>query len=592
MATRTESIPRPGDRFRVGNWIVEPSLNRITRLGVAVEIERKAMEVLVVLAERAGDVVDRKQLLDAIWQTEFVSDNTVAARIYELREAFEDDARNPRYIDTIPKRGYRLIADVRFATRAEHGAGAPVEATLDPRNERRPYPGLAPFIEADAADFFGRGVEVATLWRKIASRRLLAVVGPSGAGKSSLVRAGVAATAPPGWRVVVCQPGSEPFLAVARAMAPDLAGDAEEMRRLLAFHDPDMALAVAARWRGRWDEALLVVDQFEELFTLNQDPARERVAGLLRRLVDAAGIHVVLVLRDDSLIHCHRHRDLDPIFRDLTPVAPPAGRELRRALCEAAARRLFDFESELLVEELVGKVEAERGALSLLALTVSRLWELRDRDRRLLTREAYQQIGGVGGALAEHAEATLEAVGAVRLQIVRELFRNLVTAQGTRAVREWNELLSVFSDAHRETAEELVRELIDARLLTSFELREGDGEPTRIVEIVHESLLTSWPRLVRWQAQEADAAPHRDHLRQAARTWEERGRSDDLLWSGSAFREYALWRERYPGGLSELEEVFAAAMTALATRRRRRRRVAVVAAIVLAAAAAIIVGAL
>jgi hypothetical protein len=137
-----------------------------------------------------------------------------------------------------------------------------------------------------------------------------------------------------------------------------------------------------------------------------------------------------------------------------------------------------------------------------------------------------------------------------------------------------------------------VRELIDARLLTSFELREGDGEPTRIVQIVHESLLTSWPRLVRWQAQEADAAPHRDHLRQAARTWEERGRSDDLLWSGSAFREYALWRERYPGGLSELEEVFAAAMTALATRRRRRRRVAVVAAIVLAAAAAIIVGAL
>ncbi len=101
--------------------------------------------------------------------------------------------------------------------------------------------------------------------------------------------------------------------------------DAEEMRRLLAFHDPDMALAVAARWRGRWDEALLVVDQLEELFTLNPEPVRERFVELLRRLVDAAGIHVVLVLRDDFLLECHRHPQLEPIFSDLTPIGPPAG---------------------------------------------------------------------------------------------------------------------------------------------------------------------------------------------------------------------------------------------------------------------------
>jgi WD40 repeat protein len=135
----------------------------------------------------------------------------------------------------------------------------------------------------------------------------------------------------------------------------------------------------------------------------------------------------------------------------------------------------------------------------------------------------------------------------------------------------------VFSDSRRESAREVLRALIDARLLTSFEDEPSDqasaGSRHR-VEIVHESLLRAWPRLVRWQTQDADAAQLRDQLRQAARTWDEHERTDDMLWTGSAFREYAVWRERYQGGLSELEEAFAAAMTSLATRRRRRRQIA------------------
>ncbi|PWB68652.1 MAG: hypothetical protein C3F15_15995, partial [Holophagae bacterium] len=333
----------------------------------------------------------------------------------------------------------------------------------------------------------------------------------------------------------------------------------------------------------------------EELFTLNAEPVRERFAELLRRLVDAAGIHVVLVLRDDFLLDCHRHPQLEPIFSDLTPVGPPAGSELRRAVTEPAARRLYGFESGSMVDEMVGEVEAERGALPLLAFAVSRLWELRDRERRLLTREAYERIGGVVGALAQHAEATLEKVGRERLPIVRELFRNLVTAQGTRAVRDVDELLSVFADSQRECAREVLRALIDARLLTSFE--DGASEQASAgarhrVEIVHESLLRAWPRLVRWQTQDADAAQLRDQLRQAARTWDEHERTDDMLWAGSAFREYALWRERYPGRLSELEEAFAAAMTSLATRRRRRRRVVLISGFAVLLAVLAVVGTL
>jgi hypothetical protein len=189
--------------------------------------------------------------------------------------------------------------------------------------------------------------------------------------------------------------------------------------------------------------------------------------------------------------------------------------------------------------------------------------------------------------LAQHAEATIDRIGAERIPIVREIFRNLVTAEGTRAVCEWDELLSVFGDdagtetvgkgfvPNREVAEEVLRELIDARLLTSYEVREEDREPTRRVEIIHESLLGNWPRLVRWQAQDEEGALLRDQLKQAARTWDEHGRNDDTLWTGSAYREFAVWRERYPGGLTEVEDAFAEAMTVFSMRRRRRRRIVV-----------------
>jgi WD40 repeat protein/DNA-binding winged helix-turn-helix (wHTH) protein len=575
MPAQVERTQKIEAQFRVGDWLVAPSLNRMVRDGTSVQLSVKAMDLLICLAERVGEVVGKRELFDAVWQMEYVADNTLTRRIAELRDAFGDDARNPNYIETITKRGYRLIATVEpigeAPTRAE-------EPRFDPDGGwRSPYPGLEPFSESDADVFFGRDAEIAALWRKIAGRRMLGVIGPSGAGKSSLVRAGVIARAPPGWRAVVCQPGEEPFLALARALAPDLAGDAEEMRQLLAFHDPDVALAVTARWRGRWDEALVVVDQFEELFTLNPESVRERFAALLRRLADAAGIHVVLTLRDDFLLECQRFPELLPIFADLTPVGPLPGPELRRVLIEPAARRLHAFESETLVDEMVGEVENERGALPLLAFAVARLWEMRDRERRMLTAQAYETIGGVGGALAQHAEATLEAIGVERLSMVRELFRNLVTAQGTRAVRAVGDLLSVFDQADREDARSVLDRLVDARLLTSFEdgvaADEGSGPHRHRVEIVHESLLGAWPRLIRWQAQDADAALLRDQLRQAARLWRERGRPAELLWTGTPYRELVVWRESYPGGLTATEQAFVDAMDQHASRRRRRRRI-------------------
>jgi DNA-binding winged helix-turn-helix (wHTH) protein/WD40 repeat protein len=575
MPAQIETALDAAEPFLVGEWLVEPRLNRLTRGDTSVQLELKAMDVLLCLAAQVGEVVAKHELFDAVWQTEFVSDNTLARRIADLREALGDDAQNPRYIETIRKRGYRLIATVGVRGTTTETAATFPEALPTPPEELNPYPGLSPFTEADAAHFFGRETEVAALWRKISARRLLAVVGPSGIGKTSLLRAGVVPAAPAGWRALVLTPGEAPSLALGRALAPDHAGDPAALPQLVGFTDPDTALAVVARWRGLWRGAVLIFDQFEELFTLSPPEVQESFIELLRRLVDAADVHVVLSVRDDFLLQCHRFPRIAPIFKDLTPVGPPGADALRRALKEPAARQLYRFESELLVDEMIADVEAERGALPLLAFAVHRLWQERDRERRVLTREAYLRIGGVAGALARHAEGTLDRIGAEHLPLVRELFRNLVSAGGTRAVREWDELLSVFAERDREATIQVLRELIDARLLTTYEVVDDAEKPSRRVEIIHESLLAAWPRLVRWQTQDADAAQLRDQLRQAARTWHERGRSDDLLWTRQAFREFALWRERYPGRLTDTEDAFSSAMTDFAGRRRRRRRLVV-----------------
>ena len=451
--------------------------------------------------------------------------------------------------------------------------GGKAAAALGEVEEKSPYPGLLSFTEEDAARFFGREAEVAALWKRLRERNLLAVIGPSGAGKTSFVRAGVVAARPEGWAAIVTTPGVSPLRELGRALGPHLANDPEALRELAAFEDGETAFRLLSRWRRNHDEALVVVDQFEELFTLNPPETQERLASLLGRLANEAGVHVLLSFRDDFLMRCLEPGALAPVFRELTPLRPMTREGLKRALVEPALRQGYRFEDEALVDEMVGAVEGARTALPLLAFAVSRLWERRKPDLKLLTREAYVEIGGVAGALARHAEETQERIGLDMEKTVRELFRNLTTAQGTRAVLDREELLSAVTD--RVSAEAVLAKLIDARLLTSWETEAAEGQPARHqIEIVHESLLSAWPRLVRWQTQDADGAQLRDQLRQAAHLWEERGKADDLLWTGTSYLDYRAWRARYPGKLSSLEEDFSGSMKALAERTRRRKRVA------------------
>ncbi len=380
--------------------------------------------------------------------------------------------------------------------------------------DKHPYPGLASFTQEDAEYFFGREMEVEAVWKKLKRPRLLALIGPSGAGKSSFLRAGLLPTLPAGWRVVLSTPGNRPFQSLAQTLLPAFAGDMESIESFLGF-ERDTAVPLLSKWRQKSEHALLIVDQFEELFTLNPPEVQEAFSTLLGRIVLEADVHVLLSLRDDFLFQCQKHDGLSPVFSELTPLGTLSPSALRRALVQPALACGYRFEDDTLVEEMVSEVSQERGALPLLAFAASRLWEKRDREKGLLTRAAYEEIGGVGGALAQHAEETLSRIGEERTAIVRELFRNLVTAQGTRASREVEVLLSIFPEEdERKSAEDVLRELVAARLLTSYE----DS-----VEIIHESLLSAWPRLVQWRNQDEGGALLRDQLRQAAQAWQDRG---------------------------------------------------------------------
>ncbi|HEY8144877.1 MAG TPA: serine/threonine-protein kinase [Kofleriaceae bacterium] len=452
-------------------------------------------------------------------------------------------------------------------------------------DETCPFPGLAPFTELDAASFLGRERESGAFLNRLRVTPLTAVVGPSGAGKSSFVRAGVIPGLPDGWQHLVVRPGPAPIEALLARMAA--AG--------IETHELEQSPVVLGHVLRRWTRmrgaggVVLVVDQLEELFTLCDDPAvRELYAEALARAARTADdpIRVVLTLRDDFLLRAEELGGFRArLGQGLQLLATPAPADLRRILIEPLQRVGYEFDDPKLPDEIVEAVASRPGALPLLSFTASKLWELRDRRFRQVGRKAYRSLGGVAGALAQHAEATLLAMPADEQRLVREVFRHAVTGEGTRAVllrAELDQLLGGGDHARRVT-----EKLVDARLLVVAEGETGDER----VEVVHEALLDAWPRLVTWRRQDAEGSRLRDQLRAAARQWDERRRPAGLLWRGDAVDEYRLWRARYAGNLTDVEQAFGTASLAEAARGRTLRRglVLVAFAVLVAVGAALLV---
>ncbi|MFE8602517.1 serine/threonine-protein kinase [Archangium violaceum] len=451
------------------------------------------------------------------------------------------------------------------------------------RIDESPYAGLSSFQEADADRFFGRTREIAALVNRISDRPLLAVVGPSGTGKSSFVRAGlvpVLKRSGTAWESLVIRPGRNPLGALANIVAPLVSSsttveeDIAEQQRLVERLQAEpgyVGSLLRSRARRERRKILLFIDQFEELYTLVPD-AKERLAftACLSGIADDATspIRVILSIRSDFLDRVPEdERFMGELSQGLYFLTAPNRDGLRDALVQPAEMAGYQFENPAMVDNMLEHLDASQGALPLLQFAATQLWESRDTKNKLLTESAYQSIGGIAGALATHADSVLASMSNAERTLVRAVFLRLVTPERTRAIVSVDELRELTKDSGEMSR--LIDHLVQARLLV---VQTGGGATGATVEIVHESLLHSWPTLKRWLDEGQEDAGFLEQLRNAARQWQAKSFDNNLLWRGEMVEEALRFQRRFRGELPRLQQDYLASVFAQAKKGKRLRK--------------------
>jgi hypothetical protein len=464
---------------------------------------------------------------------------------------------------------------------------ADLQAYLAPKaarfsEEECPYRGLAAFAEDDAKYFFGRSNEIRTALAQLEDWPLLAVIGPSGVGKSSFVHAGLvpAVRASGGsWQVRVLRPGRSPLVSLAATLDDAIETGQVQAHVIDKLHDAPGFYGELLRKSAqrKKHKVLIVVDQLEELFTLsdNDEDRKLFLAALLAAADDPTSpVRVVLSMRADFLDRLAGHKHfLGELSRGLFFLSAPDHDNLRETLVRPAELAGYTFEDAWIIDDMMAAATS-KGALALLQFAATRLWDSRDKSKKLLTVSAYNGMGGIGGAFARHADEVASAIAPHRQPLLRAIMTRLVTAEGTRAVVDHKELLSLSSD-HAE-AEGILDQLARARLI----LLHTDPNAGATVEIVHEVLITEWPTLTRWLEEGQALRGFMQELRQATKQWVSRGKPNDLVWRGATAQEAIATQKRHVLDLSSTEKEFLAAAAKLIAKERRGKIRALTAALV------------
>ena len=459
-------------------------------------------------------------------------------------------------------------------------------ASLNLAVDESPYTGLSSFQESDAHRFFGRSREIAAALPKVRDHAMMAVLGPSGVGKSSFVRAGlVPALKSSGetWETIVIRPGRNPMAALASMVAPmlgnttntlndDIREQAELAQRLM--REPGhVGQVLRTRAKRTGTKIMVFIDQFEELYTLVADQAeRYAFTQCIAGAADdpASPVRIAMSMRSDFLDRVGEDPQfLHEVMQGLFFLTPPNRDGLRDALVQPAQMAGYEYENPAMVEEMLTYLESTSGALPLMQFAATKLWDNRDTARKLLTYSAYQAMGGIAGALASHADSVLAELAPPSQQLTRQLFLRLITPERTRAVVSLSELAEMSPGTH--DVERLVEHLTAARLLVSQTAADGSAQGST-AEIVHESLVHSWPALRRWLDETQEDSAFLDQLRNASKQWATRGKSSGLLWRGDTADEAIRWAKRHTGTLPETQRAFLAAVINESTRADRRRR--------------------
>ncbi|WP_431042094.1 hypothetical protein ACQUSR_09375 [Streptomyces sp. P1-3] len=455
------------------------------------------------------------------------------------------------------------------AAAAEAAEAAAGERAADDAAAEPPYRGLARFEPGDHERFFGRDRLVADVTDLARRNRFAAVFGPSGSGKSSLLRAGLIPALRNGTSTSTSTSSTNGTNGIDRANGtPGTPGEPPPavIRVLTPGEHPARTHRDALVPKAGDGDTWLVVDQFEEVFTLCQDPAErtEFIDALLAARDPGSKLRVVVAVRADFFGRCAEHRALTAALRDATLLVGPMGRaELREAIVKPAAAAGLIVERTL-TARIVAEVADEPGGLPLMSHALLETW--RRRRGRTLTEEAYEAVGGVHGAIAATAERVHGELSPRQADLARRLLLRLITpgegAQDTRRPAERAELETGAGDASV-----VLERLVRARLVTV-----DDG----MVDLAHEALITAWPRLRGWIEEDRGRLRVHRKLTEAARAWDELDRDPGALYRGArlADAEEAFGASPSPegGDLTELERAFLTASGRGRTRDRRRLR--------------------
>ncbi len=441
-----------------------------------------------------------------------------------------------------------------------------------------PYKGLRPFAEADARDFFGREKLVEELLDQFRGndpwRKFLAVVGPSGSGKSSVVHAGLLPqlrqgqpTGAENWYIVNMVPGNNPLQQLKTSLLSVAINPADTMTNQLQ-NDSQGLIQAVNNVLGEQDNLLLVIDQFEEVFTLvDNEHERQQFLDLLYNAVNSEDLHlwVIITLRADFYDKPLLYEKFGALIQSRTQVVLPlSSEELERAITGPAKQVGLEVDTDL-VAAIIADVREEPGALPLLQYALTEVFAKRTGNR--LNLEAYQASGGVLGALARRAEEVYQDLSKEQKALAEQIFLRLVSlGEGTEDTRRralYSELTNL------STSTELLQSVLDAfgqyRLLT-FDRDYNTREPT--VEVAHEALLREWGRLQEWLDNNRHDIRLQRMLDAAAVDWQMAKMDKSYLLSGARLSQFSEWADTSSLILSQREVVFLEA--SLAEQRRQQ----------------------
>jgi WD40 repeat protein/DNA-binding SARP family transcriptional activator/ABC-type branched-subunit amino acid transport system substrate-binding protein len=450
----------------------------------------------------------------------------------------------------------RLYEQLRSDDSLDSHPAAPVVEQQTPEPGESPFQGMHYFDEADAHRFFGRERLAAALAKRVAAEPFVAVIGASGSGKSSLVRAGLipALRGRASWSIRVLTPSSHPLEALAGGLISGANGYVRERAKLVSElgRDPH-GLRRFFEQRSRSEgPTMLIVDQFEELFTICQDTfEREAFA---ENLIAAAETdlpdRIVITLRADFYAHCAMYPSLrDALAHHQEYVGPLSATELRRAIEAPAEQGGWELEPGL-VDLLLRDVGEEPGALPLLSHALLETWQQR-RGRRL-TLAGYHAAGGVQGSIAQTAESVFSArLTPDQQAIARRVFLRVTElGEGTQDTRRRATIGELIGRHDGDGAvRQVLHALADARLVTVNETS---------VEVAHEALIREWPRLREWLNQDRESLRIHRQLTRAAEEWERLGRDEGSLYRAARLSQADTWAADQNGELSPLEDEFLA----------------------------------